>query len=51
MTGFERQFAEHEECARRRGDGHRLAVATNTVTSRAIVAIYKLMRRRRARAA
>jgi glycosyltransferase involved in cell wall biosynthesis len=50
MTGFERQFAEHEECARRRGDGHRLAVWTNALTSRAIVAIYRLMRRRRARA-
>ena len=48
MSGFERQFVEHEECARRRGDGHRLAVAANAATSRAIVAIYKLMRRRAA---
>ena len=48
MSGFERQFVEHEECARRRGDGHRLAVAANAATSRAIIAIYKLMRRRAA---
>lgn len=44
MTGFERQFAEHAEVARRHGEGHRPAVALNAVTSRLIVAIYRAMR-------
>jgi GT2 family glycosyltransferase len=50
MSGFEKQFAEHVQNAVEHGDGHRLAVATNRVSSRAIVAIYKLLRAlRRAR--
>jgi glycosyltransferase involved in cell wall biosynthesis len=47
MAGFERQFREHEEVARLRGDGHRLPVAANAAMSRLIVAVYKLMRLRR----
>ena len=34
MAGFERQFREHAEVARRRGEGHRVAVAVNGVMSR-----------------
>lgn len=49
MAGFERQFAEHEEVARRRGAGHRLAVAVNAVTSRLIVWVYRALRAWRAR--
>jgi glycosyltransferase involved in cell wall biosynthesis len=48
MTGFERQFAEHAQNAREHGDGHRVAVALNRVTSRLIVTIYRLLRRLRA---
>ena len=48
MSGFERQFDEHVQNAREHGDGHPIAVATNVVTSRAIVAIYHGMRRLRA---
>ena len=44
MAGFERQFREHVECARRWGDGHRLAVAANALISRAIVAVYRGLR-------
>ena len=44
MTGFERQFREHADCARRWGGGHRGAVALNVVISRAIVAIYQGLR-------
>ena len=44
MTGFEGQFREHAEVARRHGDGHRLAVAANAATSRLIVAVYRLLR-------
>ena len=44
MAGFERQFAEHADCARRRGDGHRLAVAANALMSQAIVAVYRALR-------
>jgi len=44
MSGFERQFAEHAEQARRHGDGHRLAVATNQLVSHAIVLAYRGMR-------
>ncbi len=49
MEGFERQFAEHAAVARRHGEGHRLAVAVNAVTSRLIVLVYRVLRRRRAR--
>jgi hypothetical protein len=44
MAGFERQFLEHADCARRRGEGHPVAVALNRVMSRAIVAIYRGLR-------
>ncbi len=44
MEGFERQFAEHAEVARLHGEGHRVAVAVNGVTSRLIVWIYRAMR-------
>ena len=50
MEGFERQFAEHAEVARRHGEGHRLAVAVNAVISRLIVLVYRALRSRRARA-
>jgi glycosyltransferase involved in cell wall biosynthesis len=49
MTGFEQQFAEHEQNAREHGDGHRIAVAANAAMSRAIVAAYRAMRAVRAR--
>jgi glycosyltransferase involved in cell wall biosynthesis len=49
MTGFERQFAEHVQNAREHGDGHPIPVAANVVTSRAIVAAYRGMRRLRER--
>jgi glycosyltransferase involved in cell wall biosynthesis len=44
MAGFERQFREHAEIGRRHGDGQPIPVAANAVISRAIVAIYMLMR-------
>jgi glycosyltransferase involved in cell wall biosynthesis len=44
MAGFERQFREHAEVARRHGDGHRVAVAANAVISRTIVGVYRLLR-------
>jgi glycosyltransferase involved in cell wall biosynthesis len=47
MSGFEVQFREHAEQARRHGDGHRLAVAANALLSRAIVLTYAGMRRAR----
>jgi glycosyltransferase involved in cell wall biosynthesis len=47
MTGFERQFAEHAQNARENGEGHPVAVATNVMTSRAIVAVYHGLRRLR----
>jgi glycosyltransferase involved in cell wall biosynthesis len=51
MAGFERQFREHEDCARRHGDGHGLPVLGNAVMSRVIVAVYHGLRAaRRARA-
>jgi hypothetical protein len=51
MAGFERQFREHEDCARRHGDGHWLPVVGNAVMSRVIVAVYRGLRAaRRARA-
>lgn len=48
MSGFETQFREHAEQARRHGDGHRAAVAVNQVLSRSIVLAYEAMRRVRA---
>jgi glycosyltransferase involved in cell wall biosynthesis len=44
MAGFETQFREHAEQARRHGDGHRLPVLANRVTSRAIVLTYRGMK-------
>lgn len=44
MAGFERQFREHADCARRHGNGHRAAVAANVLMSRLIVAAYKTFR-------
>jgi len=49
MSGFERQFAEHAEQARRHGDGHRVAVAANQALSRAIVLTYRALRAGRQR--
>jgi glycosyltransferase involved in cell wall biosynthesis len=51
MEGFEQQFTEHAEVARRRGGGHPLAVAVNRLMSRLIVLTYRLLRRRRERLA
>jgi glycosyltransferase involved in cell wall biosynthesis len=47
MAGFERQFAEHAEQARRHGEGHPVAVALNRVLSRGIVHAYRALRARR----
>ncbi len=44
MAGFELQFREHAEVARRRGEGHRAAVAVNAAMSRAIVLVYRALR-------
>ncbi len=44
MAGFERQFREHAEQARRHGDGHRGPVLANQLLSRAIVLAYRAMR-------
>jgi glycosyltransferase involved in cell wall biosynthesis len=44
MAGFELQFREHAEVARRHGAGHRAAVAANAVMSRLIVAVYRALR-------
>lgn len=49
MSGFERQFAEHAEQARRHGDGHHAAVAANQAISRAIVLVYRALRAGRRR--
>jgi glycosyltransferase involved in cell wall biosynthesis len=51
MSGFQTQFREHAEQARRHGNGHRLAVALNQAISGGIVAIYEAMRWLRARRA
>jgi glycosyltransferase involved in cell wall biosynthesis len=51
MAGFDRQFREHAEVARRRGSEHRLAVAANSVMSRLIVAVYRVLRAVRSRRA
>ncbi len=50
MEGFEQQFAEHAEQARRHGAGHPVAVTANRLISRGIVLTYRLMRARRRRA-
>jgi glycosyltransferase involved in cell wall biosynthesis len=47
MSGFETQFAEHAEQARRHGNGHALPVAVNQLLSRGIVLVYRAMRARR----
>ena len=47
MAGFELQFREHAEVARRHGEGHRLPLAVNAVMSRLIPAIYRLLRLQR----
>ena len=47
IDGFERQFAEHAEQARRHGAGYPLSVAANQLISRGIVLTYRLMRARR----
>ena len=44
MAGFDRQFREHADCARRRGEGHPFAVALNRVVSGSIVAVYRALR-------
>ena len=44
MEGFERQFREHAEIARRHGAGHPLPVAVNVLMSRLIVLVYKTLR-------
>jgi glycosyltransferase involved in cell wall biosynthesis len=49
MSGFETQFREHAEQARRHGDGHRAAVALNQAISAGIVGTYGVMRRVRER--
>jgi GT2 family glycosyltransferase len=49
MAGFEEQFGEHVEQARRHGDGHRAAVAANALISRGIVLTYRALRWRRER--
>jgi len=49
MSGFERQFAEHAEQARRHGSGHPVAVAVNQAMSRAIVLAYRGLRAARRR--
>ncbi|HZO37449.1 MAG TPA: glycosyltransferase family 2 protein [Solirubrobacteraceae bacterium] len=49
LTGFERQFAEHAQNAREHGSGHRVAVALNGLSSKGIVAAYRLARLRRGR--
>jgi glycosyltransferase involved in cell wall biosynthesis len=48
MSGFETQFREHAEQARRHGDGHRAAVALNRAISAGIAGTYGVMRRIRA---
>lgn len=48
MEGFERQFREHAEIARRYGAGHPLPVAVNRAMSRLIVWVYRALRRLRA---
>ena len=47
MSGFERQFEEHAEQARRHGAGHPIAVGVNQAMSRGIVLVYRALRARR----
>ncbi len=47
MSGFERQFAEHAEVARRRAADRRIAVRMNAAISRLIVLVYRALRARR----
>jgi GT2 family glycosyltransferase len=49
MSGFETQFREHSEQARRHGAGHPVAVAVNQLSSRLIVLVYRAMRAMRRR--
>jgi GT2 family glycosyltransferase len=49
MSGFETQFREHAEQARRHGAGHRVAVGVNQAISAGIVGTYGVMRRVRER--
>jgi hypothetical protein len=51
MSGFERQFVEHEQNAREHGAGHPVAVTANRAVSRLIVLVYRLLRRVRTRTA
>jgi glycosyltransferase involved in cell wall biosynthesis len=44
MSGFEQQFAEHQQVARRYRAGAPIAYGTNIVMSRAIVVAYRTMR-------
>ncbi len=43
IEGFEEQFVEHAEQARRHGAGHPLPVTANQVISRGIVLVYRLL--------
>ena len=47
IEGFEQQFAEHAEQARRHGAGHPVPVVANQLISRGIVLVYRLLRARR----
>ena len=47
MVGFERQFREHAEVARIRGQGHPVALTANRVMSSVIPAVYRGLRFRR----
>lgn len=49
MSGFERQFREHQQVARRYRSDARAAYGANLVISRLIVLAYRAMRRRRTR--
>jgi glycosyltransferase involved in cell wall biosynthesis len=45
LTGFDQQFVEHAANAREHGVGHPIAVGLNDAASRAIVLVYRAMRR------
>ena len=49
MSGFETQFAEHEEAVREHANGHRVAGLAGVAMSRLIVLSYKAMRAARQR--
>jgi glycosyltransferase involved in cell wall biosynthesis len=52
MSGFEHQFREHREVARRHGSGHPIAMEANRAMSTAIPLVYQVLRLgRRLRAA